>query len=101
MALYEWRDGNLGPACCQGGMWCLYKSPAATFNTGPKGEGGLDDATGAGGRGGAGYTQTSRAVDLGAARVNLEDEETGAGWLLEKLSKQFKLPWGSKDSVAK
>ncbi len=33
--------------------------------TGPKGEGGLDDATGAGGRGGAGYTQTSKAVDLG------------------------------------
>lgn len=61
----------------------------------------MDDATGAGGRGGAGYTQTSRAVNLGAARVNLEEEEeTGASWLLDRLTK-LKLPWGRKDGVAK
>ena len=50
MALYEWKDGRLGPACTQGG---------------PRGEGGLDDATGASGAaGGASYKQTSATVDL-------------------------------------
>lgn len=50
MALYEWRDGKLGNVCVQGG---------------PKGEGGLDDATGASGAaGGAGLKQTSGTVDL-------------------------------------
>lgn len=32
-------------------------------HAGPKGEGGLDDATGAGGAGGAGYKQTAK-IDL-------------------------------------
>ena len=46
----EWRDGQLGPACAQGG---------------PKGEGGLDDATGGSGMaGGAGLKQTSATLDL-------------------------------------
>lgn len=50
MVLYEWRDGQLGPACAQGG---------------PKGEGGLDDATGGSGMaGGAGLKQTSATLDL-------------------------------------
>lgn len=50
MALYEWRDGKIGNACVQGG---------------PRGEGGLDDATGAtGAAGGASYKQTSNTVDL-------------------------------------
>ena len=38
-------------------MWRLH--------AGPKGEGGLDDATGAGGSGGASHKQTSAVVDLG------------------------------------
>lgn len=50
MALYEYKDGKLGAVSVQGG---------------PKGEGGLDDATGASGAaGGASYKQTSGAVDL-------------------------------------
>lgn len=43
VSLYEIKDGNIGmPAIAEG----------------PKGEGGLEDATGAGSVGGAGYTQT-------------------------------------------
>ena len=50
MVLYEMKDGKLGPASVQGG---------------PRGEGGLDDATGAtGAAGGASYKQTSGTVDL-------------------------------------
>lgn len=50
MVLYEWRDGQLGPACAQGGS---------------KGEGGRDDATGGSGMaGGAGLKQTSATLDL-------------------------------------
>lgn len=50
MALYEMKDGKLGAVAVQGG---------------PKGEGGLDDATGASGAaGGASYKQTSATVDL-------------------------------------
>lgn len=50
MALYEYRDGQLGPLSVQ---------------MGPKGEGGLDDATGASGAaGGASYKQTSRLTQL-------------------------------------
>jgi hypothetical protein len=46
---------------------------------GPKGEGGLDDATGqsGGAGGGAGYTQTSATVDLGARRT-VDDPGTHA-----------------------
>jgi len=59
MALYEWKDGQLGAPAVQGG---------------PKGEGGLDDATGGQGMpGGAGMKQTSAAFDLG----NLERGEEG------------------------
>eukprot|EP00882_Tetradesmus_deserticola_P007000 GHRQ01007372.1.p1 GENE.GHRQ01007372.1~~GHRQ01007372.1.p1 ORF type:complete len:242 (+),score=81.25 GHRQ01007372.1:210-935(+) len=57
MALYEYRDGQLGPPSMQ---------------SGPKGEGGLDDATGASGAaGGASYKQTSTAAQL----QSLADEE--------------------------
>ncbi len=50
MALYEMKDGKLGMTSVQGG---------------PRGEGGLDDATGASGAaGGASYKQTSSTVDL-------------------------------------
>lgn len=178
MVLYEWRDGNLGAACIQGGVCVIW--PVRLFHcttialfciiilygcrTGPKGEGGLDDATGAGGRGGAGYTQTSKAVDLGkdlevfyvydlcarvlstmcthvlgvhtlctqilpcvhahnvhnsgacnpytiqsvhcplnarcnehpgVVRANSDDHED-ANWIVQQLSKTFKLPWMSK-----
>ncbi|KAG2499057.1 hypothetical protein HYH03_003242 [Edaphochlamys debaryana] len=49
-AMYDWEDGRIGSVGMQAG---------------PKGEGGLDDATGASGAaGGASYKQTSRAFDL-------------------------------------
>ena len=54
MVLYEIKDGHIGMA--------------ATAE-GPKGEGGLDDATGSGGCGGASYKQTSRVVNLGTLFV--------------------------------
>lgn len=74
MALYEWDRGTLGSACVQGG---------------PKGEGGLDDATGASGMAsGANYQQTSRVVNLG----NLEKDEKKATWGLD-----FKFPWQQDD----
>jgi quinol monooxygenase YgiN len=58
MALYEYRNGQIGPPSMQ---------------MGPKGEGGLDDATGASGAaGGASYKQTSRATQL--ATVVTEDD---------------------------
>lgn len=47
VTLYEIRDGRIG---------------AASIAAGPKGEGGLEDATGAGGAGGAGYQQTSKVL---------------------------------------
>jgi len=64
MLLYEWADGKLG-------------SPSIPI--GPKGEGGLDDATGqsGGAGGGAGYTQTSGAVDLGKVRRGDEGDSFG------------------------
>lgn len=62
MALYEWNDGQLGAVCLQGG---------------PKGEGGLDDATGASGAaGGAGLKQTSATLDLSEHCLGL----CGAAW---------------------
>lgn len=39
-------------------------------NVGPKGEGGLDDATGAGGTGASNMKQTSAVVNLGKDLVN-------------------------------
>lgn len=72
MALYEWRDGQLGNVCVQGG---------------PKGEGGLDDATGASGSsGGASMKQTSSAVDLTGIK---EDEDKPR----EIWGLNFKFPW--------
>ena len=50
IALFEYQDGKLGNSCVE---------------IGPKGEGGLDDATGANKYGGgARYEQTSNAVQL-------------------------------------
>ena len=55
MVLYEMKDGKLGMASVQGG---------------PRGEGGLDDATGAtGAAGGASYKQTSGTVDLSKLKI--------------------------------
>jgi len=49
MALYEYRNGQIGPVCLQGG---------------PKGEGGLDDATGASGAvGGASMRATPKSIE--------------------------------------
>jgi hypothetical protein len=74
MVLYEMKDGKLGMASVQGG---------------PRGEGGLDDATGAtGAAGGASYKQTSGTVDL----TKKEDEEEDRGlWGIK-----FDLPWMKK-----
>eukprot|EP00877_Chromochloris_zofingiensis_P012634 jgi/Chrzof1/7624/Cz02g30190.t1 len=66
VALYEYRNGQISNVCVHGG---------------PKGEGGLDDATGAGGAGGAGMKQTSTVVDL----TQINDEEDDA-----QLDKSFK-----------
>jgi hypothetical protein len=60
----------------------LFVEPALTFlayRAGPKGEGGLDDATGqsGGAGGGAGYTQTSATVDLGKMRRGDEGDSFG------------------------
>uniref|UniRef100_A0A1D2A4Y7 ABM domain-containing protein n=2 Tax=Auxenochlorella protothecoides TaxID=3075 RepID=A0A1D2A4Y7_AUXPR len=81
MALYEWNDGQLGAVCLQGG---------------PKGEGGLDDATGASGAaGGAGLKQTSATLDLTNSRD--KEDDSRAVWGLGNLKKladgSFKLPW--------
>lgn len=73
LALYESKKGQLGAVCVQGG---------------PKGEGGLDDATGAGGKGASTYKQTSDVVNLGNLEEE-EDEEKGFFGLPFK----FKLPW--------
>ncbi|KAL3150343.1 hypothetical protein ABBQ32_000187 [Trebouxia sp. C0010 RCD-2024] len=74
MALYEWQDGQIGMACVHGG---------------PKGEGGLDDATGAGGAGGASMKQSSAVVDLGDVQRNEGKEAWGMGI-------NFKFPWQKK-----
>lgn len=60
MVYYEWKNGQLGNACVQHG---------------PKGEGGLDDATGASGAaGGASYKQSSATVDLTQIPEHEEEE---------------------------
>lgn len=78
MALYEWQDGQLGPVSLQGG---------------PKGEGGLDDATGASGAaGGASMKQTSRSFDLSAIEATNRaetDEYFGMPELVKKMDQQF------------
>lgn len=84
MVLYEWQDGQLGAACMQGG---------------PKGEGGLDDASGAsGGAGGASMKQTSATVNLG--KVRRGDE--GDAWGMKPPAWAKDLPWfGKKNEDAK
>eukprot|EP01024_Parvocaulis_polyphysoides_P049663 TRINITY_DN48289_c1_g3_i1.p3 TRINITY_DN48289_c1_g3~~TRINITY_DN48289_c1_g3_i1.p3 ORF type:complete len:242 (+),score=47.75 TRINITY_DN48289_c1_g3_i1:77-727(+) len=63
IALYEWNNGNIGNACVQ---------------MGPRGEGGLDDATGASGtRSGAGMKQTSMAAGLGDVKRGEEGDSFG------------------------
>ena len=75
MALYEMKNGQLGAIGVQGG---------------PRGEGGLDDATGASGAaGGASYKQTSGTVDL--TKVKEEDDAEKALWGIK-----FELPWMKK-----
>lgn len=69
MSLYDIIDGEIGVAAVQGG---------------PKGEGGLDDATGAGGRGGASTQQTSAVVNLGDKKRGEDGDSWGVG---------FKFPW--------
>eukprot|EP00891_Asterochloris_glomerata_P004779 jgi/Astpho2/4779/Aster-00323 len=84
MALYEWQNGQLGHACVHGG---------------PKGEGGLDDATGAGGAGGASMKQTSSTVDL--TKESAQDEEKGL-WGMKgmKLPVSLKFPWQKDKATA-
>ncbi|BDA43570.1 hypothetical protein COCOBI_04-5820 [Coccomyxa sp. Obi] len=72
MALYEWKDGKIGNVCVQGG---------------PKGEGGLDDATGAGGTGASNMKQTSAVVNLGDVNRGEHGDSFGMG---------FKFPWQKK-----
>ena len=60
------------------------------------GEGGLDDATGAGGRGGASYRQTSDVVDLGDVKRGEEGDSFGMGEkkpLFQFPKIQFQFPW--------
>lgn len=79
MVLYEWQNGQIGMSCVHGG---------------PKGEGGLDDATGAGGAGGAGYKQTSDIMNP----ANIEREETP---VKDTWGMGFKFPWQKKQETAK
>ncbi|GFR43711.1 hypothetical protein Agub_g4821 [Astrephomene gubernaculifera] len=70
VALYSYENGRLGPVSMQAG---------------PKGEGGLDDATGASGAaGGASYKQTSRAFDL--TKVDEHEEAQRERQLLSSMS---------------
>lgn len=77
MALYEMKGGQLSNIMMQGG---------------PKGEGGLDDATGAGGSGGgASLKQSSATVDLG--KQDRGDGDTAWGmkapaWIKKVLGKK-------------
>ena len=72
MVLYEWRDGQLSSACAQGG---------------PKGEGGLDDATGGSGMaGGASLKQSSATLDMG----NITRGDEGDAWGMKAM------PWMKK-----
>lgn len=128
MALYEYRNGQIGPlsvqvgegpglGCCGGGSsWQLAAVGTASgvaslwrgdeaqaiskqqmcralthvrlcvllsCRAGPKGEGGLDDATGASGAaGGASYKQTSRATQLCELQQQLGGREIASGCLL-------------------
>eukprot|EP00898_Chlorokybus_atmophyticus_P004633 jgi/Chlat1/5170/Chrsp33S00392 len=73
MCLYEYKDGQLGPVA---------------YPLGPKGEGGLDDATGQGGMaGGAGMKQHAQ-VDLGMVERD--------SWGLDKMLKSMTSILGGK-----
>jgi len=73
ISLYEIKDGKIG---------------VSSIAEGPKGEGGLEDATGAGSVGGAGYTQTSPVVNL------IRDEEEKKKDKLWGI--EFNFPWFKK-----
>ncbi len=96
MMLYEWSDGKLGGTAVPIGaraarsvqrrvaLAVLLRAACVTpcrarARAGPKGEGGLDDATGqsGGAGGGAGYTQTSATVDLGKEKRDHEGDSFG------------------------
>ncbi|GIL98249.1 hypothetical protein Vretimale_3652 [Volvox reticuliferus] len=69
MSLYTYENGRIGPVAIQAG---------------PKGEGGLDDATGASGAaGGASYKQTSGAFDL--TKVDEHEEARREQLLLSSM----------------
>mmetsp|Transcript_31817 Transcript_31817/g.70686 ORF Transcript_31817/g.70686 Transcript_31817/m.70686 type:complete len:227 (+) Transcript_31817:124-804(+) len=61
LALYEWKNGQISSSC---------------LPLGPKGEGGLDDATGAGGTGGASMKRSSAAIPVVAALTDAEVDDT-------------------------
>ncbi|KXZ52883.1 hypothetical protein GPECTOR_8g263 [Gonium pectorale] len=74
ISLYSYEEGRLGPSAIQAGKYRC-----------PKGEGGLDDATGASGAaGGASYKQTSRAFDL--TKINEHEETQREQQLLASMS---------------
>lgn len=56
------------------------------------GEGGLDDATGAGGRGASSYEQTSDVVDLSDMKRGEEGDSFGMEEAREAIV-NFKFPW--------
>eukprot|EP01024_Parvocaulis_polyphysoides_P043769 TRINITY_DN40170_c0_g1_i2.p3 TRINITY_DN40170_c0_g1~~TRINITY_DN40170_c0_g1_i2.p3 ORF type:complete len:227 (-),score=30.78 TRINITY_DN40170_c0_g1_i2:477-1118(-) len=63
VVLYEWNDGNIGNSCVQ---------------IGPRGEGGLDDASGASGAtAGAAMRQTSSATLIGDLKRGEEGDSFG------------------------
>lgn len=61
ISLYEIKDGKIG---------------VSSIAEGPKGEGGLEDATGAGSVGGAGYTQTSPVVNLSTFQFQQQAQDS-------------------------
>ncbi|CAD7702357.1 unnamed protein product [Ostreobium quekettii] len=73
LALYEYNEGQIGNSCVQ---------------EGPKGEGGLDDATGAGLNAGARMSQTANVVNLGDMKRGDEGDAFGM---------DFKFPWQKDD----
>lgn len=87
LAAYEYRDGKLG---------CMLNP------IGPKGEGGLDDATGQGGSGGgASYKQTSTSVQQGFSETPKESKNV---WGLQQalrlsLAKKDKDSEGEAEGV--
>eukprot|EP00210_Caulerpa_lentillifera_P002613 g2500.t1 len=79
LVLYEYKKGQLGAVCVQGG---------------PKGEGGLDDATGAGGKGAS--TNPKAPEEIKTETLDGEDEpeeekDEERGFF--GLPFEFKFPW--------